>query len=541
MTLDSILGRKEPILYLITHEESRAEAAVQGFCERQTPPVHLLRWSSTRGLEKTQKGVVEPIQVPAHGDPRIQAQAPLVPVLNYLVNECKHDGIFVLRDVHHYLREGSGFNPAVALTIRALREAFYELRALRKPRKLVLLSCEAVIPPDLENEMRVFDFPLPTKEELAVTIRGMNRRAIAVRDRDRTFEYQIADEESFVNRMVNSALGLTQVEVEYILENMLYADRRLDDDTPRCVTREKQQIIRKSGVLEYIPADDLANLEVGGLEVMLEWLKRRKYVFLNATKALERGIKQLPRGVLLLGISGCGKSLVCKRIAQDWGLPLLRLDMGAIFDRFVGASEERIRKALHVAESVAPCILWLDELEKGFSTSLGGDGGTSQRVLGTFLVWMQEKTAPVFIAATANDISNLPPELLRSGRFDNRFFVGCPGDGARADILRIHLRAHGLADCSFDVPALVERSFGYTGAEIEQAVLDSVYDAFYENRSVTSEDVAGNIARNRPLVKSLAPQMTKIMQMLDEGRMELASADTVSVAKLVEKLKISAH
>jgi AAA+ superfamily predicted ATPase len=447
----------------------------------------------------------------------------------------------VLRDVHHYLREGSGFNPSVALTIRALREAFYELRSLRKPRKLVLLSCEAVIPADLEKEVRVFDFPLPTKEELAVTIRGMNRRAMAVRERDPSFQYRITNEDAFETRMVNAAQGLTQVEVEYILENMLYVDRCLDDDAPRRVTREKQQIIRKSGVLEYIPAEDLENLEVGGLEVMLQWLKRRKYVFMNAVAARERGIKQLPRGVLLLGISGCGKSLVCKRIAQDWGVPLLRLDMGAIFDRFVGASEERIRKALHVAESVAPCILWLDELEKGFSTSLGGDGGTSQRVLGTFLVWMQEKTAPVFIAATANDISNLPPELLRSGRFDNRFFVGCPGVIAREEIFRIHLRAHRLDDDALDVPALVERSFGYTGAEIEQAVLDSVYDAFYEDRTVNSEDIAGNIARNHPLVKSLAPQMSKILQMLDEGRMELASADTVPVAELVEKLGIPAN
>ena len=538
MILDSILERKEPILYLITHEEGRAEAAVQDFCECQTPPRPLFRWSSTRGLEKVQKGIVEPVPVPERGDPRVQSQAPLVPVLDYLVHEGEKDGIFLLRDVHHYLRGGSGFNPAVALTVRAIREAFYELRSLRKPQKLVLLSCEAVIPPDLENEVRVFDFPLPTWEELAATIRGMHQRAIAVRAHDPTFKYQISDEDTFVNRMVHSARGLTQVEVEYILENMLYVDRRLDDDAPRRVTREKQQIIRKSGVLEYIPAEDLENLEVGGLKVMLKWLERRKCVFLNAVKARKQGIKQLPRGVLLLGISGCGKSLVCKRIAQDWGLPLLRLDMGAIFDRFVGASEERIRKALHVAESVAPCILWLDELEKGFSTSLGGDGGTSQRVLGTFLVWMQEKTAPVFIAATANDISSLPPELLRSGRFDNRFFVGCPGDSAREEIIRIHLRAHNLADDSFDVRALAQRSFGYTGAEIEQAVLDSVYDAFYEKRPVTSEDIMGNIARNHPLVKSLAPQMSRILQMLDEGRMELASADTVPVTELVKRLNI---
>lgn len=538
MRLDTILGRREPVIYLITHEEDRAESSIQKYCEQQSPPLHLFRWSSTRGLEKTQRGVVEPVRVLEHKDPRIQAQAPLVPVLNYIVHDCEQDGLFLIKDIHHYLRGGNNFNPSVALTIRALREAFYELRALRKLRKLILLSCEAIIPGDLENEVRIFDFPLPKRDELASSIRNMRRRALAASQKDTHFTYEIDNEEIFENQMINASLGLTQVEVEYILENMVYVDRRLDGDSPRHVTREKQQIIRKSGVLEYIPAEDLVNLEVGGLEVMMEWLKRRKYVFLHFEEALEHGIKQVPRGVLLLGISGCGKSLVCKKIAQEWRLPLLRLDMGAIFDRFVGASEERIRKALNVAESVAPCVLWLDELEKGFSTSLGGDGGTSQRVLGTFLVWMQEKTAPVFIAATANDISSLPPELLRSGRFDNRFFVGCPGDAARSEIFQIHLKGYNLNPGSFDIMKLAEKSFGYTGAEIEQAVLDSVYDAFYEHRDATTEDIERNIGRNRPLVKSLGPQMSKILQMFDEGRMEPASADTVPVEKLVETFNI---
>ncbi len=308
--MKTILARKEPLLYLVTREESRAEAAIQEYCEHEPQPIPLFRWSNTRGLEKVQRGVVEPVKVPEHSDPRVQAQAPLVPVLNYIVHECPQDGIFLLRDVHHYLREGSGFNAPVSLTIRALREAFYELRALRKARKLILVSGEAVVPADLENEIRIVDFPLPTKEGLAATVRTLNRKAIAIRERDGTFVHQIADEDAFVNQMVNSALGLTQIEVEFIMENMLYVDRRLDDTSPRRVTREKQQIIRKSGVLEFIPAEDMQNLEVGGMEVMLEWLKRRKYVFLNEVKARQKGIKHVPRGVLLLGISGCGKSIV---------------------------------------------------------------------------------------------------------------------------------------------------------------------------------------------------------------------------------------
>jgi hypothetical protein len=540
MALSDYLERKEPILYLVTMEESRAEAEIQKYCDSRSPAIPLFRWSSTRGLEAVRGGVVESVTLAEEGDPRLQAQAPLLAILRYAVSQCKEDGLFLLKDVHQFLRSGGGYNPAVALTVRALRDAFYELRALGKPRKIVLLCPEVMIPPDLEKELRVCDLPLPNRQDLAGTVARMRRRAQAIKERDRQFVLDTPGGEAFDLAMANAAQGLTQVEVEYILENMLFVERRLDGDSPRRMTREKQQIIRKSGVLEYIPSEELEHLEVGGLEVMLQWLSLRKHVFLNIEQASrDYGIRQVPRGVLLLGISGCGKSLVCKKIAQDWGLALLRLDVGAIFDRYVGASEERIRRALQVAESVAPCILWVDEIEKGFSMSSGGDGGTSARVLGTLLVWMQEKKAPVFIAATANDITSLPPELLRAGRFDNRFFVGCPGDLAREEIFRIHLRSHKLDPGQFDLPALVDKSFGYTGAEIEQSVLDSAYDAFFERRRATTEDILRNIRRNRPLVKSLGKQMSRILQMLDEGRVELASEQTIQVKELIERVGIS--
>jgi len=275
---------------------------------------------------------------------------------------------------------------------------------------------------------------------------------------------------------------------------------------------------------------------------MLDWLRLRRHVLENRERARsEFGIKEIPRGVLLVGIPGCGKSLVCKRIAYEWSLPLLRLDVGAIFDRWVGASEDRIRRALAVAESVAPCILWIDEIEKGFNASAGGDGGTSARVLGTFLVWMQEKKAPVFVAATANDISLLPPEMLRSGRFDNRFFVGCPSDAARREIFEIHMTSRQLDPQGFDLDRLVKQTFGFTGAEIEQVVLDSAYDAFYRERHASMEDLLHHIERTRPLVKSLGPQLNRVLRMLDEGRIELASRETVLVEQLVERLHIELH
>lgn len=537
--LADILDRKEPVVYLLTSEEGRAEREIISYCEGSSPPRPLFRWSCTRGLEKLQGGVVESVNVPARQDGGMQS--PLAPVLDYAVRDLPDDGVFLLKDVHRFLGGSSaGFNPVFAMTTRALRDAFYELRELGKPSKIVLLSPELVVPPDIEKEVRIHDYPLPKRDDLAVIVRGALRRAQAISQKDRQFVYEVDDIERFTAGLVDAAIGLTQVEVECVLENMLYSDRAVKADAARVMVTEKQQIIRKSGVLEFVSAEELQGLEVGGLESMIQWLRLRRHVLENRDRARdEYGIKQVPRGVLLVGISGCGKSLVCKKIASDWGLPLLRLDVGAIFDKWVGASEERIRRALSVAESVAPCILWVDEIEKGFNTGIGGDGGTSSRVLGTFLVWMAEKKSPVFIAATANDIGALPPELLRAGRFDNRFFVGCPGDESRRAIFGIHLRARKLEPSGFDLDRLVEETFGFTGAEIEQVVLDSVYDAFYEGRRADTEDMVRNVRRNRPLVKSLGHQMGKILEMLGNGRMELASEDTVPVQELVQKLKIN--
>lgn len=541
MSVAEILARKEPIIYLLSAEESRAEVAIQKHCEQMSPPKPLFRWSCTRGLERLQGGVVATVRLPEEPEPRGAPTAPLVPVLRYAVHQCEEDGVFLLKDVHPFLRTGgAGFNLQVTMTTRALRDAFYELRALGKPRKIVLLSPELAVPGDLEKEVRIQDFPLPTRDDLLETARKAIRRAQVIRQKDSSFGFDVEDIEAMGAGLADAALGLTQVEVEYLLDNLLYVDRRLTSEAPRRLMREKQQIIRKSGVLEFIPAEDLQDLEVGGLEVLLRWLRLRKHVLDNRERARQEfGLRQAPRGVLLAGISGCGKSLVCKKIAHDWGLPLLRLDVGAIFDRWVGASEERMRKALQVAESVAPCILWIDEIEKGFSTGGVADGGTSLRVLATFLVWMQEKKSPVFIAATANDITQLPPELLRPGRFDNRFFVGCPGDQARRQIIEIHLRTRLLDPRRFELDELVKLTFGFTGAEIEQLVLDSAYDAFYEGQRATMDDLLRNLRRTRPLVKSLGRQMQRILEMLEDGRMELASEDTIPAQQLVDRLGIT--
>src|SRR5690606_20433593 len=249
---------------------------------------------------------------------------------------------------------------------------------------------------------------------------------------------------------------------------------------------EKQQIIRKSGLLEYYPATESFD-SVGGLAALKDWLNKRSVAF--GEEAREFGLPA-PKGILMLGVQGCGKSLCAKAVSSLWQLPLLRFDMGRMFGSLVGSSEENVRKSIAVAESVAPAILWVDEIDKAFAGSQGSgstDGGTTARVFGTFLTWLSEKTAPVFVVATANDISQLPPELMRKGRLDEIFFVDLPTEEEREEIFRIHLSRRKREPENFDLAELVAGSKEFSGAEIEQAIISALYDAFYAREELKTE------------------------------------------------------
>ncbi len=285
------------------------------------------------------------------------------------------------------------------------------------------------------------------------------------------------------------------MEAENVFAKSLVERRKFDVDV---VLSEKEQIIRKSAILEYYRASE-AFADVGGLDLLKDWMDKRTVAFTE--KARDYGLPA-PKGILILGVQGCGKSLSAKSIASLWRLPLLRMDVGKIFGGIVGQSEENIRKAIRVAESTAPNIVWIDELEKGFSgTQSSGisDGGTTARVFGTFLAWLQDKTAPCFVVATANDVSALPPELLRKGRFDEIFFVDLPGEPERAEIFTIHLQKRRRDPAQFDLNALAAATAGYSGAEIEQAVISAMYDAFNLGRDITTEDILKVAGQSVPL------------------------------------------
>jgi SpoVK/Ycf46/Vps4 family AAA+-type ATPase len=275
------------------------------------------------------------------------------------------------------------------------------------------------------------------------------------------------------------------------------------------ILSEKEQIIRKSGTLEFYRAAEGFG-DVGGLDVLKQWMEKRTQAF--GQKARDFGLPA-PKGILLLGVQGCGKSLSCKAVASQWRLPLLRLDVGKIFSGIVGSSEENMRRAIRMSESVSPTILWLDELEKGFAgtqSSPFSDGGTTSRVFASFITWLQEKTAPVFVVATANRIEDLPPELLRKGRFDEIFFVDLPDEHERREIFTIHLRRRNRDPAGFDLDQLAAAAEGFSGAEIEQTIVAALFDAFDAGRDITTEDVLRNVRESVPLSRTMREQIEEL-------------------------------
>jgi SpoVK/Ycf46/Vps4 family AAA+-type ATPase len=328
-------------------------------------------------------------------------------------------------------------------------------------------------------------------------------------------------------RLVHAARGLTLKEAENVFAKTLVLDGTLDAEGISIVFSEKQQIIRKSGLLEYFASDEQFS-NVAGLDNLKQWLVKRSSAF--SERAAKFGLPS-PRGVLLLGVQGCGKSLCAKAVSSLWKLPLLRFDVGRMFGSLVGSSEENIRRAIQTAESVAPAILWVDEIDKAFAGSVGSggsDGGTASRVFSTFLTWLSDKTSPVFVIATANNISQLPPELLRKGRLDEIFFVDLPTEPERRAIFKIHLQKRGRSAENFDVERLARHCDGFSGAEIEQAIVSGLYDAFSEEKPLDTENILVSLAETVPLSKTMSEDLDRLRTWA-QGRARLATGAVVAV------------
>jgi ATP-dependent 26S proteasome regulatory subunit len=478
--IEVLIRAKYPILYLVSWEENRVEETIRGICSKLNRSLH--SWSVTQGMKPPVNRTSGPPKTGGlPGELEALAQ----------VHEAPELTVFLLKDFHAFLKDYR--------VIRLLRDLAGRLRT--KAQTLILLGPVLTLPPELEKDITVVDFPLPNREE----IEAMLDKVLEAVKENPQIESKLTKAER--ERLIKSAQGLTLDEIESTFARSLVEKRKFDVDV---ILEEKKQIVRKSGLLEYY-SSDYRMKDVGGLDLLKEWLEKRTKSFTD--KAKEFGIPA-PKGILILGVQGCGKSLVAKAVAEHWGLPLLKLDVGRIFGSLVGQSEENIRKAIKVAESVAPCVLWADELEKGFAGMSGSgvsDSGTTARVFATFLTWMQDKTKPVFLIATANDVTVLPPEMLRKGRFDEIFFVDLPDSEEREQIFSIHLKRRKRDPAKFDLSALAKTTFGFSGAEIEQVLIGALNNAFDAGRELTQEDIEAE-------AKAVVPLSVMMREEIDELR-----------------------
>src|SRR5258706_3018357 len=462
--LETLIRARYPILYVVTSEETRVQNLIVPIATKRQKKA--FEWSCGTGLLPAGTS----FQSQKH---RNAATKDPLTALDQVIDQVE-PAIFVFKDFHPFLTKN---NFAV---IRKLKDIALHLKNSYKT--VILISPTLEIPMELDKEITLLNFPLPAREDLGVLLDGI------IKDVKDVQEVKIELDDAGRERLLQGALGLTLSEAENVFAKIIVKDGRLSGDDVHEVFAEKQQIIRKSGLLEYYATSQTIS-DVGGMAVLKDWLLKRAVAFTE--EARDFGLPA-PKGVLLLGVQGCGKSLCAKAVSSLWQLPLLRFDMGRMFNSLVGSSEENVRKAIAVAESVAPAILWVDEIDKAFAGvhgSGGSDGGTTARVFGTFLTWLSEKTAPVFVVATANDISQLPPELLRKGRLDEIFFVDLPSEAARAEVFRIHLTKRGRQHEQFDLPALVQASHDFSGAEIEEAIISALYDSFYAGHDLATEQV----------------------------------------------------
>lgn len=458
-TFDDIrdmLKASYPLLYLATSEYGRAMQKIRRIAFELNYSFHT--WDNVDGLQshhKTKSNRLEKVEKhKAHGETKGYQE-----LLEYIKRDTESTPdnskeIFLVEDFHKYFRDEK--------VIVYLRKLTNILKVCDK--HLILMSPFLKLPDELEKYVTIINVPLPDKDDLKIRLSTISDSEDINPDLE--------------NYLIDSALGMTDMEAELAFRLAKEKVGLNNKEAARIISNEKEQIIKKSGILDYYQVDYDLEKSVGGLDNLKLWLKQRNKAF--ERKAKNFGLKE-PKGILLLGVPGCGKSLTAKCVATEWKQPLLRLDIGKVFQAEVGSSENNIRMAIATAEAVAPCVLWIDEIEKGLNTSGSEkDGGTNSRVFSTILTWMQEKTHPVFVVATANNISELPPELLRKGRFDEIFFVDLPTESERKKIFEIHLSKYNQ-NAITDLKGLASKTKYFNGAEIEEVVKEAMFLSYVED------------------------------------------------------------
>ena len=411
--------------------------------------------------------------------------------------------LFLLKDFNRFLTDLS--------ISRKLRNISRILKL--QPKTIIIIGSELSIPKELQDLITVIQFDLPLENEIN---QELNRLITSL---------NIEVDSQLFENLTRACQGLSLERIRRVLSKIIATYKTIDDNSIAVLLSEKKQIISQTEILEYISVDEkITNL--GGLENLKDWLRKRKTAF--GIQAANYGLPT-PRGLLLIGLQGTGKSFTAKAIANEWQLPLLKLDVGKLFGGIVGESESRLRQMINVAETISPCILWIDEIDKAFSnTESKGDSGTSNRVLATFISWLSEKTKPVFVIATANNIDLLPLEIIRKGRFDEIFFLDLPKEEEREEIFKIHLQEFRPNSWqSFDYSQLAEVSDSFSGAEIRQSIIEGMYHAFYEKREFTTEDICMALKELIPLAHLESDQMIRLQQWASSGKIRSASSKEI--------------
>jgi len=470
--LEVLIRARYPIIYVVSWEEERVMREIERIAAKRDKKVYV--WTISKGLVRHRSGV---------GDAMEGKKGTKDPIL--LLSEIQSfedPALFVLKDYHPYMKDST--------VVRGLRDLAVFLR--QTSTSVVLLSPTLNLPQDLEKDITIVDFPLPDRKDLE------NLYLSIANDLKDHSNFKVDTTSEAMDDILEAAVGLTLNEAENVFAKALVMTGQLTIEEVPFIYSEKRQIIRKTGTLEYIDAKEQMT-HVGGVSSLKRWLTKRRLAF--SPQARSFGLP-VPKGVLFVGVQGCGKSLCAKAVSNLWSLPLLRLDMGRLFSSFVGSSEQNVRRAIAIAESVSPVILWIDEIDKGFAgiqSSAFSDSGTTSRVFGTLVTWMQEKEASVFVIATANNVETLPPELLRKGRFDEIFFVDLPNTAERKEIFSIHLKMRKREPAQFDLERLAAASEGFSGSEIEQAIIAALYDAYEKKGDIATESILEAIKDTYPL------------------------------------------
>jgi ATP-dependent 26S proteasome regulatory subunit len=481
-----LIRARYPLIYIPTIEEERVEKSIEEVATRlEKRPIYTWDFVDGYNGNPTDRGFGKrnPLQALEFID-KLSPQAP---------------GIFVLRDFHRFLEDVS-----VARKLRNLGRKFKA-----EPKNIVMLAPQVAVPNDLSEAVTVLEFPLPSASEIQAEIDRLLQAT------GQSLPTQTRDE------LVRASQGLSLERVRRVLGRALATHSTIEPEDVELILEEKRQSIRQTQILDFYPATTQMD-DIGGLDNLKDWLVRRGGAF--SERARQYGLPH-PRGLLLVGIQGTGKSLTAKAIAHHWHLPLLRLDVGRLFAGLVGESESRTRQMIQLAEALAPCILWIDEIDKAFGGIEGkGDAGTAGRVFGTVLTWLAEKNTPVFVVATANNIRALPPEILRKGRFDEIFFVGLPSQPERRSIFTVHLhklRPQHLRQ--YDLDRLAYETPSFSGAEIEQILVEAMHIGFSQNRDFTTDDILEAASQTIPLAVTAQEQIDFMQEWANSGKARLAS------------------